>query len=103
MKRLFLIGAGALSLGAAVAAVSPARPAVAQTVTKAPFACDGRAPNICNFRIYYARGSREVFLPAGMKQQIPDVRIGVDKYCVTLNKKPVPSCTRKLINAKSNS
>ena len=103
MKRLFLIGAGALSLGAAVAAVSPARPALAQPAPKAPFGCDARAPNICNFRIYYARGSREVFLPAGMKQQIPGVRIGTDTYCVTLNKKPVPSCTRKLINAKSNS
>ena len=97
----FLIGA--IIVGAGVTALSQVGTAVAQTTAKASFGCDARAPNICNFRIHYARGSREVFLPAGMKAKIPAVRIGTDTYCVTVNRKPVPSCNRKVINAKYNS
>jgi hypothetical protein len=89
---------------AALLAAGAAAPAAAQTTTtKASFGCDARAPNLCIFRIYYARGSREVFLPAGMKAQIPEVRIGSDTYCAALNKKPLPSCNRKVISSKYNS
>ena|SRR5215207_3363131 len=90
---------------AALLAAGASAPAAAQTAPppKAPFGCEARAPNICNFRIHYARGSREVFLPAGMKAQIPQVRIGSDTYCVALNKKPLPSCNRKVISSKYNS
>src|SRR5688572_2477902 len=79
--------------------------AIAQTppAPKAPFGCDARAPNTCIFRIYLERGSREIFLAAGMKQGIPKVRVGIDKYCVALNKKPLPSCARKLTNSRHNS
>ena len=97
MKHAIILAATALVLGVSA-------PVAAQTVSpKAPFGCDARAPNSCVFRIYYARGSREVFLAAGMKAMIPDVRIGTDTYCVTINKKPLPTCNRKLITAKYNS
>ena len=73
------------------------------TLAKAPFGCDARAPRVCHFRVYYARGSRNVVLPAGMKQAIPEVRIGSDSYCVAVNAKPAPNCVRKAINANYNS
>jgi hypothetical protein len=81
-------------------APATAAPAAA---AKAQFGCDARAPNICRFRIFYARGSRDVVLPAGMKVAVPDVRIGSDSYCVDLNKNPRHKCARKTINAKYNS
>jgi hypothetical protein len=82
------------------AAPAAAEPAAA---AKARFGCDARAPNVCRFRIFYARGSRDVVLPAGMKVAVPDVRIGSDSYCVDLNKSPRHKCARKTINAKYNS
>jgi hypothetical protein len=116
MKTRIAILAAALAFGAVPAAAqgtiridlkgpapSPA-PASAATAAagKAPFGCEARAPAVCNFRIFFERGSREVVLPAGMKQAVPEVRIGTDTYCVDVNKKPVPKCARKVINAKYN-
>ena len=72
-------------------------------LAKAPFGCDARAPHVCHFRVHYARGSRNIVLPAGMKAKVPEVRIGSDTYCVSLNQKPIPKCARKVINAKYNS
>jgi hypothetical protein len=80
-----------------------ATPSSTATTAKAPFGCEARKPGICYFRVYYARGSREVVLPAGMKQAIPEVRIGSDSYCMAVNAKPAPKCTRKTINASYNS
>ena len=79
------------------AATAPAAPA------KALFGCDARKPNVCRFTIFYVRGGRDVFLPAGTKVEIPDVRIGTDSYCVEVNKKPAHKCQRKVINAQYNS
>ena len=74
------------------------------TAAEAPFGCDARAPNVCYFRIFYTpRGDRVVTLPAGTKENIPGVQIGVDHYCVSLGQTPDYKCTRKLINARYNS
>ena len=124
MKHLIILAAS-LTLGASVPATAqtadtftsvrkielkgpkpnpvPAAAAPAAAAVKAPFGCAARAPAVCHFRIHYARGSRDVVLPAGMKAKIPDVRIGSDTYCVGVNTKPAPKCARTVINAKSNS
>ena len=88
--------AGLSSVGAP-AAIAP------EGTGKARFGCDARRPAVCHFRIHYARGSRNVVLPAGMKQAIPGVAIDRDTYCVDVDKKPAPKCVRKTITAKYNS
>src|SRR3954447_22517565 len=80
---------------------APKTPAVAPTTTAA-FGCDARAPNICRFRIFYARGDRIVILAAGMKDKVPGVTVG-GAYCMALGKTPPYKCTRKVINDKYNS
>ena len=100
MKHLVLIASVALALGAAAAAVARG---CRRTAAKAPFGCEARAGSICYFRIFYPEGrSRDVVLPAGMKQRIPEVRIGRDSYCVTVNAKPPHKCARKMIGAGYN-
>jgi hypothetical protein len=75
-------------------------PANAET---APFGCDARAPSVCHFRIFYTpRGNRNVILPSGMKQKIPEVQIGRDSYCVSVDQPPVNKCAHKPINATYN-
>jgi hypothetical protein len=100
MKHLVLIACVALAFASpAAAATNP--PAAA---AKAPFGCEARAGSTCYFRIFYPEGrSRDVVLPAGMKQQIPEVRIGRDSYCVAVNAKPLHKCARKVIGAGYNS
>jgi hypothetical protein len=74
------------------------------TAAEAPFGCDARAPNVCHFRIYYQpRGTRAVVLPAGLKEKIPGVQIGRDRYCVNVGAPPAKKCTQKTINADYNS
>ena len=121
MKRAFFVIASVLALcGAASAQVSrvpavvtPARTATAITgrlpattapvpTARVPFGCEARAPNVCHFRIFYARGDRIVILPAGMKEKKVPATIGGD-YCMTLGKAPVYKCVRKVINDKYNS
>jgi hypothetical protein len=114
MKRVFFVAANILALcGAASAQVSRApaasalaRPAPAApapvSLTRVPFGCDARAPNVCHFRIFYTRGDRIVILPAGMKEQKVPATIG-GGYCMTLGKAPVYKCARKVVNAKYNS
>jgi hypothetical protein len=89
---VFILGA-ALSL----CAVDPAAAA------KVSFGCESGAPNVCYFRIFYARGDRVVILPAGMKTKIPGVTVGRDGYCVDVGKAPRYKCVRKLIGANYNS
>jgi hypothetical protein len=102
MKHLVLIAAVALAAGSA--GVAAAAAAAATPAAKAPFGCEARAGSTCYFRIFYAAGrSRDVVLPAGMKQHIPEVRIGHDSYCVTVNAKPRNKCARKVIGAGYNS
>jgi hypothetical protein len=69
---------------------------------KASFGCDARAPNVCHFQIFYARGGRAVVLTAGMKATVPDIRVGSDGYCVEINKRPAHKCARKTINVTYN-
>src|SRR5437667_616906 len=88
-------------LGAALA-ISSANPASAATVT-APFGCEARKPSVCYFRIFFGpRNSRQVVLPAGIKEKIPGVTIGRDQYCVSLDRPPRHSCAKKLIKADYN-
>jgi hypothetical protein len=67
------------------------------------FGCEARAPSVCYFRIFYQRGGRIVILPAGMKNKMPDVVVGRDRYCVALGKTPAYTCTQKPINGTYNS
>jgi hypothetical protein len=96
MRHLVLV----VSIGFAIAA-----PASAEPAAKAPFGCEARAGSVCTFRIFYPGGrSRDVVLPAGMKQAIPEVQIGRDTYCVAVNAKPRNNtCQRKTIGAGTNS
>jgi hypothetical protein len=110
MKRAFFILANVLVLCGAASAAAPtapapsgaARSAAAAPTTAAPFGCDARAPRVCHFRIFYARGDRLVVLPSGMKNKVPGVTIG-GRYCMTLDISPVYKCARKVINAQYNS
>jgi hypothetical protein len=81
---------------------TPAPTPTAAASDKAPFGCVARAPNVCHFQIFYARGGRAVVLTAGMKATVPDVRVGSDGYCVEINKRPAHKCARKTINATYN-
>jgi hypothetical protein len=116
MTRAFFILASVLALSGAASAQTPGSPASARlpagwtaapTPAPAPeirvaFGCDTRAPNVCHFRIFYARGDRIVILPAGMKEKkVPAIAGGF--YCMSLNKSPAYKCTRKAINDKYNS
>lgn len=75
----------------------------AASAASARFGCEARAPKVCHFHIFYQRGGRDVVLPAGVKQAIPDVRIGKDTYCVAVDQKPRRGkCDRKIINATYN-
>jgi hypothetical protein len=113
MKRAFFILANVLALSGAASAQAPRVPATTVVapgqmatapapITRVPFGCDARAPNVCHFRIFYTRGDRIVILPASMKQKIP-VTMGSDRYCMTLGKTPAYKCTRKVINENYNS
>ena len=97
MQHAQVIVATALAFAASSVAAAPA-----VGTGRAPFGCDAPAPAVCHFLIFYEHGSRDVVLPAGMKQAIPEVRIDKDTYCVEVNKKPVFKCARKIINGKYN-
>jgi hypothetical protein len=100
MKHLILIASVAL----AAATNAPAAATTSAPAAKASFGCEARAGSTCYFRIFYPAGrSRDVVLPAGMKEKIPEVRSGRDSYCVTVNAKPRHKCQRKLIGAGYNS
>jgi hypothetical protein len=119
MKRALLVPGLALALCGVASAQAPKAPGTqaparlppgwsaaptpaAVPIVRIPFGCDARAPNVCYFRIFYARGDRIVILAAGMKEKKVPASIG-GAYCMTLNKSPVYKCTRKVINDKYNS
>src|SRR5215813_7809444 len=53
------------------------------------FSCLSAATNVCRFRIFYAtRGDRIVMLTGGMKQNVPGVTVGQDRYCMSINETP---------------
>jgi hypothetical protein len=123
MKHRILVLAAVLALGASAPALAqtsgafsqvrkielkgpkpnaaPTPPAAVAT-DKAQFGCDARAPSVCHFQIFYARGGRAIVLAAGMKTTVPDVKVGRDGYCVGVNNKPGHKCVRKTINATYN-
>jgi hypothetical protein len=85
---------------ALIFAIGMAVPASAEV---APFGCDAGAGQTCYFRIYYTAGvARMVQMIAGTKTSVPDVNIGVARYCGSVGKPPPPKCSRKLINANYN-
>jgi hypothetical protein len=92
----------ALPIVLGLCTIAPAAP-VASAATEASFGCDARAPSVCYFRIFYARGDRIVVLPAGTKQKVPGIVVGRDSYCMTLAKAPAFKCARKVISANYNS
>ena len=72
MKHLVLIACVALAFASPAAAATNPPAAAGANAAKAPFGCEARAGSICYFRIFYPAGrSRDVVLPAGMKQQNP--------------------------------
>jgi hypothetical protein len=98
MKRaLFILAYAVASCGAASAQAIVA----GEPTTRAPFACVASAPNVCYFRIFYARGDRIVILPAAMKENKVPATVG-GNYCMTLGQAPPYKCTRKVISAYSN-
>jgi hypothetical protein len=90
---LFLVAALAICL---------AHPAAAAKGT-APFGCEAVKPKLCYFRIFYLpRQTRQVILPAGVKENIPGVDIGRDQYCMKIGGAPAYKCERKTITSKEN-
>jgi len=88
----------------ATAAALIAGGATPAPVANAPFGCDARAPGVCYFRIYYQpRGTRAVVMPAGLKENIPGVKVGSDRYCVSVGAPPAKKCTQKTVNGDYNS
>jgi hypothetical protein len=97
VKRFVLTAVLAAAVAPIAGGAAPAAPA------QAPFGCGARAPAFCYFRIYYhPRGTRAVVMPAGMKEQIPGVTIGSDRYCVSVGTPPAKKCTQKIINGDYN-
>ena len=87
---LFAIGAGAF-------------PAANAAGADVPFGCDATKGSTCFFKLFLgARNTRIVQLPSGMKVNIPGLRVGQDKYCVSLNAAPVATCNRIAVNATYN-
>jgi hypothetical protein len=94
MKRLIIVAGAALTISSAGQAATP---------SGAPFACTAPAGQTCFFKIYYTpRRTRIVQLPSGMRETIPDVQVGTEHYCVSVQKPPVNKCSQKLINATLN-
>jgi len=100
MKRFHVTALAALATLGAAAAPSPTAQA---TPASAPFGCNARAGQTCYFTLYLGpRATRLVQLRGGMKVDIPGIEIGSDRYCVDLTGPPLPTCTRKTINATRN-
>ena len=65
--------------------------------------CEAVKPKLCYFRIFYLpRQTRQVILPAGVKENIPGVDIGRDQYCMKIGGAPAYKCERKTITSKEN-
>jgi hypothetical protein len=71
----------------------------------APFACNagrGRTAT-CFFKLFLGPTyTRIVQLPANMTVSIPNVNIGSDRYCVSMNTTPLPTCVPTVIKATLN-
>jgi hypothetical protein len=95
MKRSILAALAVLAIGTFDrAAADPA---------DALFGCDARRTETCYFKIYYTpRRTRIVQLPAGMREDIPDLEIGSTRYCVEVDKPPAYKCTQKTVNSSYN-
>jgi hypothetical protein len=100
MTRTYVTAIAAVALlgiGAILPAAANADP------VSAPFGCDAPKSATCFFKLYLGpRATRIVQLLPGMTVNIPGINIGQDRYCVSLNKTPVPTCARIAINATYN-
>jgi hypothetical protein len=100
MTRAYVTAVAAIALLGAGAILSV--PANAAPVD-APFGCDAPKSATCFFKLFLGpRATRIVQLLPGMKVSVPGINIGQDRYCVSLNKAPVPTCARIAINATYN-
>jgi hypothetical protein len=94
MKRLIIVTGAVLT-------VSSAGPAAA--APGAPFGCTAPAGQTCYFKIYYTpQRTRMVQLQSGMRVTIPDVQVGTEHYCVSVQNPPVSKCGQKVITATLN-
>jgi hypothetical protein len=100
MARAHLTAVAAIALlgiGAILPAAANADP------VSAPFGCDAPKSATCFFKLFLGpRATRIVQLLPGMKVSVPGITIGQDRYCVSLNKVPVPTCARIAINTTYN-
>ncbi len=100
MRRAHVIAIAAIVLLASGAV--PCAPANA-AAPPVPFGCDAAKGTTCIFKLFLGpRATRIVQLQPGMKVSIPGIVVGQDKYCVSLNKAPLPTCSRLAINPTYN-
>jgi len=100
MTRAHVTAIAAITL-LATGAILPG--AVNAAPVDAPFGCDAPKSATCYFKLFLGpRATRIVQLLPGMKVSIPGINIGQDRYCVTLNNVPMPTCPRIAINATYN-
>lgn len=99
MVRAYITAIAAIALLGA----STILPAANAAPVNAPFGCDAPKSATCFFKLFLgARNTRIVQLLPGMKVSVPGINIGQDRYCVSLNKVPLPTCARIAINATYN-
>src|SRR5690349_8530900 len=100
MARAHLVAIAAVALlGAGTILCTPADAAP----VSAPFGCDAPKSARCIFKLFLGpQATRIVQLLPGMKVSVPGINIGRDRYCVSLNKMPLPTCARIAINATYN-
>jgi hypothetical protein len=98
MRRAYITAVASVAvLVAGAASVARAAPGTA------PFACNAGRGVTCFFKLFLGpRYTRIVELPSGMTANIPSVDIGSDKYCVSNNRRPLPTCQRTVIKATLN-
>ena len=100
MTRAQVTAIATIVLLASGATLSPA----ANADDGVPFGCDAAAKSAkCFFKLFLGpRDTRIVQLKSGMKVNIPGIAVGQDKYCVSLNEPPAPTCQRIAVNATYN-
>ncbi|HLH90095.1 MAG TPA: hypothetical protein VKX28_16720 [Xanthobacteraceae bacterium] len=104
MKRGYITAiAAAVLLAAGGASAAAAAPNTGTKTAPAPFGCDAGPGVTCFFKLFLGpRTTRIVQLKSGMKVGIPGVDIGKDRYCVSANAPPLPTCGQIVINATYN-
>ena len=69
----------------------------------APFGCNARRGGTCFFKLFLGpQYTRIVQLPPSVTVNIPGVNIGSDRYCISVNQAPLPTCAPTTIKATLN-